>query len=184
MSTLTRGLLATSRIMIGLVFLGALADKTFGRGFSTTAARAWIPGGPPTSGVLSSSDVGPLTALFHALAGQPVIDQLFMLALLTVGVACLVVVGVGVGQPIAAVAGSLLLLGMWVAGWPMARFPLTGQASGSTNPLVDYHLIYALILTVVAALSGWLDLACGPMPARPRRGPSLGVAGVIRPGSA
>ncbi len=50
----------------------------------------------------------------------------------------------GVGLRVSAVAGSLLMLLMWVAEWPFIQ--------GSTNPLIDYHVIYALVLILCATL--------------------------------
>jgi thiosulfate dehydrogenase (quinone) large subunit len=39
---------------------------------------------------------------------------------------------------------------MWAAEWPLARFTSAGEPSMSTNPIVDYHLIYALALIALA----------------------------------
>lgn len=64
----------------------------------------------------------------------------------------------GVALRITAVAGAVLLILMWAAEWPMAQFDSTGAATGSTNPLIDYHIIYALGLVVVGAVgaaSSW-----------------------------
>ncbi len=138
--------LAVSRIAIGFIFLWAFFDKTFGLGYSTTAARAWVNGGSPTSGFLGHVDVGPFRTFFTGLAGSPVVDALFMLGMLTVGVALIL----GVGMRIAAVAGTVILLAMWVAEWPLSTGTFEGQPSGSTNPLVDYHLVYALTAIVCA----------------------------------
>jgi thiosulfate dehydrogenase [quinone] large subunit len=48
---------------------------------------------------------------------------------------------------VAAVSGTALMLLMYLAEWPFAA------GAGSTNPLVDYHIIYALALIVIAALA-------------------------------
>ncbi len=69
-----------------------------------------------------------------------------MLGLLGVGLA--VVLGVAL-RP-AAVAGVVLLAGMWLSEFPPARFAADGTATGSPNPLVDYHVVYAVILVVLA----------------------------------
>lgn len=42
---------------------------------------------------------------------------------------------------------------LWAAEWPPARHLANGAASGSSNPVADYHLIYALLLTMLAAAS-------------------------------
>ena len=138
--------LAVLRIATGLIFLWAFLDKLFGLGYATPSAKAWIAGGSPTKGFLSSVDVGPFTTAFHAIAGTWWADWLFMLGLLGVGVA----VTLGVALRISAVAGSLMLLLMWLAEFPLARFATDGTPSASTNPLIDYHVIYAIALIVAA----------------------------------
>src|SRR5213078_1451453 len=79
--------LAVLRISTGFVFLWAFLDKTFGLGYSTTSARAWIHGGSPTKGFLSSIHAGPFQSTAHAIAGTQGADWLFMVGLLAIGVA-------------------------------------------------------------------------------------------------
>lgn len=147
-TTSAKRVLAVTRIVTGFIFLWAFLDKTFGLGFSTPAAKAWIRGGSPTSGFLGHSDTGPLRGLFRALAGVPLVDWLFMAGMLGVGVAVIT----GAGMRIAAVAGTVILMGMWAAEWPLAQLTASGAASGSTNPLIDYHIIYAVVLISLALL--------------------------------
>jgi thiosulfate dehydrogenase [quinone] large subunit len=136
------------RLALGFTFLWPFLDKTFGLGFSTSSSKSWLNGGSPTNGFLANVRVGPLQSAFRGIAGNVAIDWLFMLALLGVGVALLL----GVVLRIAAISGSLLLILMWAAEWPMAQSNSAGAATGSTNPFLDYHLIYAIGLVVVAAL--------------------------------
>ena len=138
--------LAVFRVVVGLEFLWAFLDKTFGLGYATPSARAWINGGSPTKGFLSNVAVGPFEATFHSWAGTPWADWLFMVGLLGIGLALIF----GIGLRIAAVSGSLMMLGMWAAEWPLARFTSAGEPSMSTNPMVDYHIIYALALIALA----------------------------------
>ncbi|WP_020658873.1 DoxX family membrane protein [Amycolatopsis benzoatilytica] len=139
--------LAVLRIVMGLVFLWPFADKLFGLGYSTPSAGAWIRGGSPTRGFLSTVDVGPFASMFHAWAGTWWADWLFMLSLLGVGVAVIA----GAGLRIAAVAGTVLMLLMWAAEWPPARTTGAGTATHSSNPIFDYHLVFALVLIGLAA---------------------------------
>jgi thiosulfate dehydrogenase [quinone] large subunit len=139
--------IALLRLATGFIFLWAFLDKMFGLGYSTPSERAWINGGSPTNGFLSHLEAGPFKGFFNAIAGNWLTDTLFMLGLLGVGVAVML----GVGMWIAAWSGTVMMLMMWVAEWPFARFTETGDATGSTNPLVDYHIIYALALLVCAA---------------------------------
>jgi thiosulfate dehydrogenase [quinone] large subunit len=140
--------LAVLRIATGLIFLWAFLDKLFGLGYATPGAKAWIAGGSPTKGFLSSVDAGPFTTAFHAIAGTWWADWLFMLGLLGVGAA----VTLGVALRASAVAGSAMMLLMWLAEFPLARFAADGTPTASTNPLIDYHVIYAIAL-IVAALT-------------------------------
>ncbi|MEV4139608.1 hypothetical protein AB0J72_46525 [Dactylosporangium sp. NPDC049742] len=139
--------LAVLRIGTGFVFLWAFLDKTFGLGYATPSAKAWINGGSPTKGFLSSVDVGPLQSAFHAMAGTWWANWLFMLGMLGVGLALIA----GIGLRVAAAAGALIMSMMWLAEFPIAQHTAAGAASGSTNPFADYHLVYAVVLVVLAA---------------------------------
>src|SRR3982751_1628704 len=138
--------LAVLRISVGFVFLWAFLDKTFGLGYATPSAKAWINGGSPTKGFLSSIDVGPFQGLFHRLAGPPFADWAFMLGLLGIGVALIA----GIGLRIAAGAAVLMMSMMWFAEYPLAQHTSAGKPSGSTNPITDYHFIYAVSAVTVA----------------------------------
>ncbi|HEU4897854.1 MAG TPA: hypothetical protein VFX88_09825 [Actinomycetota bacterium] len=138
--------LAAFRVVMGLEFLWAFFDKTFGLGYATPAARAWINGGSPTKGFLSRVAVGPFESTFHAWAGAAWADWLFMLGLLGIGIALVL----GIGLRVAAVSGTVMMLLMWAAEWPLAKFTSAGEPSMSTNPIIDYHIIYALVLIALA----------------------------------
>ncbi|GAB3430108.1 hypothetical protein [Flindersiella endophytica] len=146
----TRGpgrLLAVVRIATGFVFLWAFLDKLFGLGYATPAERSWANGGSPTKGFLSGVAVGPFESTAHSIAGTAWADWLFMLGLAGVGIAVIA----GVALRVSAVAGGLMMLLMWAAEWPLDKLTSGGEPSMSTNPLIDYHIIYALVLIVVAA---------------------------------
>ena len=148
-TTITTGaakFLAVFRVVLGLEFLWAFLDKTFGLGYATPAARAWINGGSPTKGFLSRVAVGPLEGTFHAIAGAAWADWLFMAGLLGIGIALIL----GIGLRAAAVSGTVMMVLMWAAEWPLAKFTSAGEPTMSTNPIVDYHLIYALALIALA----------------------------------
>jgi thiosulfate dehydrogenase [quinone] large subunit len=138
--------LAVLRIATGFVFLWAFVDKLAGLGYATPAERAWINGGSPAEGFLSHVQVGPLEGFFHSIAGAAWADWLFMLGLLGIGAALIL----GVGLRLAAVAATVMMAMMWLAELPLARHTSAGEPSGSTNPLVDYHVVYALAAITVA----------------------------------
>ncbi len=142
-SATARRWLAVTRLATGFVFLWAFLDKTFGLGFSTPVERAWINGGTPAQGFLMSEGVtGPLQPWFQSMA-NPVVDVLFMAGMLAVGMAVML----GIGLRVAAVSGAAIMLLMYLAEWPF----LIG--AGSTNPVVDYHIVYALALILMAVLA-------------------------------
>ena len=137
------------RLAIGFEFLWAFFDKTFGLGYATPAAHAWINGGSPTKGFLSGA-IGPFQGIFNSIGGAPVVDWLFMLGLLGVGLALML----GVAIRISAVSGALMLALMYLAVW-VPSTTSAGQPSGSTNPIIDEHIVGIFGLIVVAALVNW-----------------------------
>ncbi|MFF4189952.1 hypothetical protein [Nonomuraea sp. NPDC001831] len=140
---------AVARIAIGWIFLWAFLDKTFGWGFATPAGKAWIAGGSPTTGFLKGTGENALGGLFSSLAGQVWVDWLFMAGLAGVGLALVL----GVGTRIAAVAGTLMLTLMWAAELPLA-----------TNPFLDEHIVYAIVLIGLAMTGAGATLGLGNLP--------------------
>ena len=136
--TATRYVLAGVRIALGWVFLWAFLDKLFGLGHETTSAKSWLNGGNPTKGFLGSAAKGPFSGFYHAIAGTSVVNVLFMAALLGIGGALIL----GIGMRLAAGAGAVLTVMMWSAVLPPA-----------SNPFMDDHLIYAGVLVLLALLS-------------------------------
>ncbi|MFG2347873.1 hypothetical protein [Streptomyces phaeochromogenes] len=140
---------ASLRLLTGFAFLWAFLDKTFGFGYATPSGKGWIDGGSPTVGFLSGVATGPMESTFHSWAGDTWADGLFMAGLLGVGLA---LVG-GFALRLAAVAGTAMMALMWIAEWPPAKHLSDGAPSMSTNPFVDYHLIYAVVLIALAVAS-------------------------------
>lgn len=136
------------RIALSFIFLWPFLDKLFGLGYSTAGPKAWISGGSPTKGFLGHVDTGPFASAFRSIAGATWADALFMLGLLGIGAALLT----GVALRLTAAAGTILLVLMWAAEWPLARFNSTGAPTSSTNPFLDDHLIFAICLIVIATL--------------------------------
>lgn len=125
--------LSAVRILLGLTFLWAFFDKLLGLGFATPQDRAWINGGSPTLGFLKGVE-GPFESIFHALAGLVVVDWLFMIGLLGIGVGLVF----GVAMKLSTISGGLMLFLMWLASMPIAN-----------NPLIDDHLIYMVTMIVL-----------------------------------
>ncbi|MDX3696789.1 DoxX family membrane protein [Streptomyces europaeiscabiei] len=148
---------ASLRLLTGAAFLWAFLDKTFGLGYATQSGKGWIDGGSPTKGFLGSVAGGPMESTFHSWAGDTWADWLFMLGLLGIGVALVA----GVALRLAAVAGTVMMALMWVAEWPPAQHLSDGSPSMSTNPFVDYHVIYAVALIALAAAAAGDTLGLG-----------------------
>ena len=123
------------RLAMGLIFFWVFVDKLFGLGFATKSENAWINGGSPTSGFLLNATRGPLEALFKGLAGVALVYWLFMLGLLFVGLTVTFNRYIKWG----ALAGSVMLLLMYLSVFPPAN-----------NPLFDEHLVYILVLVLLA----------------------------------
>ena len=117
------------------MFLWTFLDKLFGLGYATPSERSWLNGGSPTRGFLSNAATGPFEGFYKDIAGSAWADWLFMLGLLGIGVALLL----GIGLRAAAGAGALLYLLMWTVALPP-----------ETNPVVDDHIIGALVVVALA----------------------------------
>ncbi len=136
---------AVTRLALGFVFLWAFLDKLFGLDRSTPSARSWLNGGSPTTGYLSSLD-GAYADTFQRLAGQAWVDWLFMAGLLGIGAALML----GICLRIAAASGVTMLVFMWAASLPI-----------ETNPFIDEHLIYAVVLVGLALAQAGDTLGLG-----------------------
>src|SRR4051812_16469768 len=154
-----RYIAATIRLSLGWTFLWAFLDKAFALGHETgvdaqTGAvdyfgpAAWIHGGSPTAGFLGFATKGPLADFYQGLAGNAVVDWAFMLALLGIGLA----LTLGIGMRIAAVSGAALLVMMWSAVLPPAN-----------NLFMDDHLVYALVLVLLALVGAGKTFGLGRM---------------------
>ncbi|MHA6764965.1 hypothetical protein [Streptacidiphilus sp. PAMC 29251] len=138
---------AGTRVLLGFVFLWAFFDKAFGWGYATPSAKSWVNGGSPTKGFLSGVAAGPMQSVFHSWAGSGLVDWLFMLGMLGLGVGLVS----GVALRLTAVGGTAMMAFMWLAEWPPARHLANGSPSSSSNPLVDYHVMFAAIMIALAA---------------------------------
>ena len=134
------------RLSLGLIFLWAFVDKLFGLGFATcrnaeTGAvtymcqNAWINGGSPTTGFLKFAATGPFASFYNMLAGNAIIDVLFMLGLLTVGIT----LTLGIAMRLGSYIGALMVFLMWTALLPPEN-----------NPLLDDHIVYLFAFLVLA----------------------------------
>jgi len=122
-------------LCMGFIFLWAFLDKTFGLGFATSKGNAWLNGGSPTSGFLSNAVRGPFAEIFHSLAGVAVVDWMFMLGLLFVGVTLILNRYVKWG----CLVGSMMFLLMYLS----LLLP-------ENNPIIDEHIVYILVLALIA----------------------------------
>ena len=101
------------RMAVGWIFLWGFLDKLVGLGFATEVGKGWVNGGSPTFGFLNFASKGPFAGFYHGLAGNAVVDWLFMLGLLAIGLPLVL----GIGVRIAASIGVVMLLMMYTAGF-------------------------------------------------------------------
>jgi thiosulfate dehydrogenase [quinone] large subunit len=138
--------LAALRIGFGLTFLWAFFDKLLALGYHTGYNQegvldrfgdaAWINGGSPTEGFLTFgvNPDSPFASFYNNLAGYAIVDWLFMLGLLGIGLT----LTLGVGMRIGAISGFVMYLFMYGA----VMVP-------ENNPVFDDHLIGAIAMTVL-----------------------------------
>ncbi|MFZ2149619.1 MAG: hypothetical protein WAV15_00445 [Minisyncoccia bacterium] len=126
------------RLSMGFIFLWAFLDKTFGLGFATQAENSWINGVSPTAGFLSSAVRGPFMEIFNSLSGVALVDWLFMLGLFFVGVTLIFSKFIKWG----CAAGALMMFFMYLS-----------LLMPENNPLIDEHIIYILVLALIALRS-------------------------------
>ena len=124
------------RILLGWTFLWGFIDKLYGLGFATAADKSWLDGVSPTFGFLKFATKGPFAGFYQSLAGNPVVDWMFMMGLLLIGLALIL----GIGTRVACYSGMLMMAMMYTSGfiWP------------EHNPFVDEHVINAIILLGLA----------------------------------
>jgi len=137
---------ALTRVTMGLIFLWAFFDKVFGLGFTTAADKSWLDGVSPTLGFLKFGTTGPLSGMYQAMAGNILVDWLFMLALLLIGLALIL----GIGLKIAGYSGALFMLMMWSAVLPPEH-----------HPFLDEHIVYMFLLLWFASLDATKQFGLG-----------------------
>jgi len=133
---------AIVRVFMGLIFLWAFLDKLIGLGFATCRDSAsnvvsymcdssWVNGGSPTFGFLTHGVHGPFASFYNSIASSVLVEWLFMLGLLFVGLTLTFGIMIRLGS----LTGSLMLLLMWTALFPPAN-----------HPFIDDHIIYSFVM--------------------------------------
>lgn len=138
--------LALLRVFLGFIFIWAFFDKLIGLGFATQFEKAWINGISPTFDFLKLGTTGFFAPFYHLIAGNIFIDILFMLGLFFIGISLLL----GIFIRLASYSGALLLFLMW-----------TALLLPKNNPILDEHIIYLLILILIAQTDSGKTLGFG-----------------------
>ena len=134
------------RIILGLIFLYSALNSLFG---FTGESPGWLNGGgSPTFGYLNFATYGPFAGLFQGLAGNPVVDILHVGGQLLIGISLLL----GIGLRIAGIAGALQMMLIYLSAFPPPF-----------NPVLDEHIVYAVILIGIAVLRPGEVLGLGKM---------------------
>jgi thiosulfate dehydrogenase [quinone] large subunit len=130
------------------VLLWAGLDKVFGWGLSTPSGEALVDGVSPTRGFLQFglAEGSPAAAVLQPLAGNPVVDVLYLLGTVGAGLALLL----GVGVRLAGIGGAVLFGLLWFSSLPLEH-----------NPFLDEHLLWALACLVVVAGDAGRHLGLG-----------------------
>src|SRR5688500_11758446 len=128
-------ILISLRLVMAGIMLWAFLDKVWGLGYPTLAEQSWLSGASPTMGFLTNGTRGPLVEVFKSMAGNPVVDWLFMMGLLGVGLAMLF----GDVMKFAGYCGALMMLLIWLASFPPQH-----------NPILDEHIVYILVFIGLA----------------------------------
>lgn len=115
---------------MSFIMLWAFFDKLFGLGFATAPDKSWLLGVSPTTGFLSNALDGVFASLFNSLAGNPIVDILFMSGLFLVGLSLFL----GIGMRVACCAGALMMFLIYLSLFPPEN-----------NPIIDEHVVYTLI---------------------------------------
>lgn len=131
-STKLKAVLGILRISMGLIFLWAFFDKLLGLNFTTKPVAAWLAGGSPTSGFLQFGVHGPFADFFHSLAGNGLVDWLFMLGLLFIGISLTL--------------GILMKLGGWSGVIMLFLMYLAVGIQPEHHPFIDDHFIYLFVI--------------------------------------
>ncbi len=119
------------RLSMGWTFFWAFVDKLFGLGFATEAGKGWIDGGSPTFGFLNFATKGPFAELYSEMAASPVVEWMFMLGLLGIGLPLLLGVGVRIAGP---------------RGIAMYALMYTVLITPNNNPFMDDHIVGIIIM--------------------------------------
>jgi len=129
-ATFGRYSLAMARITLGLIFLQQFLDKTLGLGGTTCrnmdthiivqgCREAWMYGGSPSLYFLHNNAAGPLISWMQVLAGNALTDWIFMGVLLLMALSLIF----GVALRLGAIAGSTVLLFLWLVSFQPANPP-------------------------------------------------------------
>ena len=142
----TRIIIAITRFVMAAQFLWAFFDKLLGLGHTTAPEKAWILGGSPTAGFLTKSAAGPFKVIYNAIGGKGLTNWLFMLALLLIGLALLL----GIGMKIGTISGSVLMFFMWAA-----TLPKPGNIFQIDDHVVNILVLLLLLLLKAGQVAGF-----------------------------
>lgn len=120
------------RVLLGSMLLWAFLDKMFGLGYSTPHGMGFIDGHSPTIGFLTMASNGTFGWLFEPMIGiSGLIDVVILLAMSALGIGLIL----GIGRNLCCTSGMLMFFMFYLAVQPL-----------STNPLIDEHIVYIIIL--------------------------------------
>jgi thiosulfate dehydrogenase [quinone] large subunit len=120
-----KGVMGILRISFGLIFLWAFFDKLLGWNYATKAADSWLAGGSPTAGFLLHGTAGPFASFYQGLGSSAIVEWLFMLGLIFIGIS----LTFGIMTKLGSLCGASMYLLMYTA---------VGMHSAN-HPFIDEH---------------------------------------------
>lgn len=129
-------LLGIIRICIGFIFLWAFIDK----------AEVWFSGGFPAAGYLAKGTSGIFANFFASIAYNPLVNHMYMFGLFAVGLA----LTFGFASRLATIGGVAMMILIYLGNLPPAH-----------NPIIDEHIIYALVLVLLHKQSAYKYFGLG-----------------------
>ena len=141
--TLGQNFLAAFRILVGWIFLWPFFDKLLGLGFKTPVGMGYIDGVSPSSFVSYVSG-GIFADFYNSIGGNGVVDIIFLLALLLIGISLIL----GIASKLGTVGCVSFLIVMYTICVPP-----------EDNPIIDFRIIICFGIIATYYLGGFERLS-------------------------
>lgn len=134
------------RVFLGFAFLWAFLDKAFG--LSKGWAAAWFNGASVTQGYLGGS-TGILAPIFKAMAGNIIVEILFMLGLLLLGLMMIL----GFSKRLATYGAIAMMVLMWLSHPPFSPDPFLKDPIAWL--MFDHHVLDSIMYLLIYRIGAY-----------------------------